>query len=139
MRTWRKVYSNLLESSRAQTLSEGALNLFLFLVIAQDDSGYYPWDPAKVKRLTVIRSWSIEEVKGFAEELVTAGMAGWKDGGIELRRGAELNGIPRKDVEPEMYPRERHVNATLTPREQRVPSRAEQSREEKNREEQRRA
>ena len=138
MRTWRKSHSSVLESERFATLSDGAGCLFFMLVIAQDDTGYYPWEVAKVKRLIVSRSWTVDEVTGFANEIVKSGMADWLDGGISLRRGEELNGKPRRDVTPELYPRQRDVDvtSTLTQRNRNVTSTLEQSRVDKSRAEQ---
>lgn len=106
MRKYRKVHAKALDSSDIATLSDGALCLFFLLIIAQDDSGYYPWDAAKVRRLMVCRpDWTPPGVDSFGDELVEAGIARWEGGGILLVNGAKLNGVPRKDVEPEHYPR----------------------------------
>lgn len=128
MRTWRKTHSSILESERFAELSNGAACLFFMLLVAQDDSGYYPWENAKVKRLIVGRPWTVDEATEFAEEIIEARMATWEEnGGIVLRRGIELNGLPRKDVTPELYPRQRDVNVYVAEPQRDVLPRAEQN------------
>ena len=96
-RSWRKLHVKVIDSERAPRLSDSAFTLFFLLVAAQDDEGYYPWTPQAVRRLTISRTWSLEEAKEFANELVAEGMAWWDEGatGIVLDRGEELNGRPR--------------------------------------------
>ena len=121
MRSWRKLYSSILESDQCANLSDGAWSLLTILIVAQDDSGFYPWTPTRVRRVTAARpAWSHDVATAHAEELVSSGIAEWVDGGILLGTGKELNGIPRMDVEPEYYPRTGHVNATSTPRQRHV-------------------
>ena len=113
MRSWRKVYASLLESEQVTSLSDGALNFFIFLIIGQDDSGYYPWNETKIRRLTATRPhWSRNDFDTWRNELVRALLITEQDGGVVLVNGAKLNGIPRSDLKAELYPR----NETVTPR-----------------------
>lgn len=138
MRAWRKLHSKILESENVAALSDGAIVLLTFLIAAQDDSGYYPYSAPKLARLTATRpSWSRDVTVTLTQELVDQGIARWEDGGVILLNGVALNGIPRKDVEPELYPRQHEVDVLLTSRQHDVAleqSRVEQSREEKRRE-----
>jgi hypothetical protein len=123
MREWRKLHSGILESRRFAELTDEAAVLFFLLISAQDDTGYYPWEPTKIKRLTVARDWSLDRTQTFAEELVQHGMAEWVDGGLMLRKGESLNGRPRKDIAALIYSRNESVtprNDTATPRDESV-------------------
>jgi hypothetical protein len=134
LREWRKLHSSLIESARLASLSDSAAILFCLLVAAQDDTGWYPWEPTKIRRLTLARPWSIDQTLEYARELVNAGMASFEEGGILLRKGKDLNGRPRKDVAALLYSRD--VNVTSTPRYESVSlekSRVEKSRVEKSR------
>ena len=97
MRSWRKLYVNVLDSERAPLLSDSAFTLFFLLVAVQDDEGFYPWTPQAVRRLIISRNWGLEQATEFAKEIVAAEMAFWDEGstGIVLFRGQELNGRPR--------------------------------------------
>ena len=130
MRTWRKLHSKILDSPDITPLSDGAIVLLTFLIAAQDDSGYYPWDDTSIRRLTVTRpSWSRDVYVTLQGELVACGIARLEDGGIVLVNGEKLNGLPRKDVDKELYPRNRDVYVTSTSRHIPVAqSRVEQSR-----------
>ena len=133
MREWRKLHSSLIESARLASLSDSAAILFCLLVAAQDDTGWYPWEPTKIRRLTLARPWSTDQTLEYARELVNAGMASFEEGGILLRKGKDLNGHPRKDVAALIYSRD--VNVTSTPRYESVSlekSRVEKSRGEEN-------
>ena len=117
MRTWRKLYSSFLESPDVAKLSDSAALLLTFLIAAQDDTGYYPWEPLRVRRVTLTRtSWSHDVATQYAQEIVDAGIAVWEGNGLLLVNGTKLNGKPRKDVEIELYARSQHVDATSTPR-----------------------
>jgi len=105
MRVWRKLHASILDSSDVAGLSDAAALLLTFLITAQDDTGYYPWNPTKIKRLTLTRNWSTERSQTLAEELCVAGITRFEEGGILLINGAKLNGKPRKGVEEESYPR----------------------------------
>ena len=129
MREWRKLHSSLIESARLASLSDSAAILFCLLVAAQDDTGWYPWEPTKIRRLTLARPWSTDQTLEYARELVNAGMASFEEGGILLRKGKDLNGHPRKDVAALIYSRD--VNVTSTPRYESVS--LEKSRVEKSR------
>ena len=141
VRTWRRLYSSILESDDCTPLSDGAWVLLTILIAAQDDSGWFPWTPTRVRRVTAARpSWDYQLVSEYAEEIVSSGVAQWVDGGVLLVNGAHLNGIPRKDVAPEYYPRDEPVTGLSQARDEsvtleqsraeKIKSRAEQSREE---------
>ena len=94
MRTWRKLHSSILDSSDIEQLSDGAALLLVFLIPAQDDTGWYPWTPSKVKRLIATRQWSHEQARAFADELVAAGIAIMIIGGtLWFRAGIGLDNI----------------------------------------------
>ena len=105
MRSWRKIHAALIDSERAPQLSDSALALFFLLVMGQDDEGFFPWSTQAVRRLTINRSWSLEQTSLLASELVAVGMAFWDEGGqgIILDKGEFLNGRPRKYREPLTY------------------------------------
>lgn len=105
MRLWRKLYSSILESERFMDLPLEAKVLFFLLVAAQDDTGYYPWERMKVRHLVAACGWSESEATRHAESLARGKMATWKEGGIILHNGAELNGRARGDRTPFSYRR----------------------------------
>lgn len=105
MRPWRKLYSSILESERFADVPPEAKVLFFLLVAAQDDTGYYPWERLKIRRLTAACSWSEDRARAYAQALVDGGMASWDAGGIILRKGQSLNGHPRDDRKPFLYQR----------------------------------
>ncbi len=138
MRVWRKLHASILDSSDIASLSDAAVLLLTFLIVAQDDTGYYPWDATKIKRLTVTRNWGTEKIQGLATELCSAGIAQFEEGGILLINGMRFNGKPRKDVDDDIYARNatiqtetQHVNTTSTPRQHDVDSTLHQSRVER--------
>jgi len=99
MRAWRKIHAIILESEQVALLSDGAVVLLTFLIAAQDDDGYYPWTPTKIRRLTISRpNWTPEEINIFVNEIVEAGIAKWEGAGILLINGQKLNGRLRSDV-----------------------------------------
>lgn len=103
MRTWRKVYASLLDSDDVGDLSDGALNLFFLLIIAQDDEGAYPWTASKIKRLTVTREWTPDQTDAFLQEIIGAGIATRDGNYVVLSSGAALNGQLRSDREKDVY------------------------------------
>ena len=117
MRPWRKVHASFLDSSDVAELSDSATLLFLFLIVAQDDSGYYPTDPARLRRITVTRpDWSRDATVSLLQDLEHRRLLTFVDGGVLLTNGQKYNGRLRKDVDAELYSRTRDVDATLTPR-----------------------
>ena len=116
MRSWRKAHASILDSEQLAQISDSAALLFDLLNLVQDDTGYYPWTPTRIRRLTACRPrWTLADAYQYAEEIVGVGLAAWVDGGIVLIGGAERNGKPRVDVADDIYPR--HVNtATETSR-----------------------
>ncbi len=104
-REWRKLFLTILDSERFATLSDGATCLLFLLIVAQDDTGYYPWEPAKIKHLVTGRPWSLEDTNRHAEELEGVGLISRRDNGFYLRNGEELNGNPRPDRPSFLYPR----------------------------------
>ena len=116
MRTWRKVHASILDSEQVAQLSDGAIVLLTFLIVAQDDTGFYPWTDTKVRRLVATRpKWSLKKTKTLADEIVSAGIAHWEDGGIILDSGERLNGKPRSDVAELKYQRENTESTDTTP------------------------
>lgn len=106
LRAWRKLHASLLDSDSIAQLSDPAIVLLMFLIVAQDDSGYYPWTKPKVARLTVTRpDWTEGVVLQYAEELVATGIAKWEEGGILLAQGTKFNGNLRSDRTPDLYQR----------------------------------
>ena len=127
MREWRKVHSSIASSDRLASVSYEARWLFVLLLLAQDDTGFYPWTLIMVRRLLVTTGWDHAKSTFHMEELVSVAVVSWKNGGVLIRRGEELNGHPRKDVTPLRYERgtstsrQRDVNAHVTQsREERV-------------------
>ncbi len=105
MREWRKLYSSIVDSEQIAALSDSAFSLFTLLIIAQDDIGYYPWTPVKIRTLTISRGWTLEQAQSFFCEIKEAGLAIEQDGGIILVNGATLNGQPRNDRRTLTYQR----------------------------------
>ncbi len=97
MRTWRKLYSKVLDSEQIGELSDGAYCLLMMLITAQDDTGFYPWSATKVRRLIAARpNWTEGQATTYAEELVSQGIVSWQPGGILLTEGQALNGKPKE-------------------------------------------
>ena len=105
MRPWRKLHNTILESERFMDMPSEAKVLFFLLVVAQDDSGYFPWERLKVRHLVASCSWTDQEAHNHAQALVDGDMASWGEGGIILRNGETLNGQPRDDRKPFLYQR----------------------------------
>ena len=105
MKAWRKLHSSILESERFMDVSTEAKVLFFLLVVAQDDTGYYPWERMKVRSLVAVCGWTEQQAGAHAQVLVDGGMATWCAGGITLRKGADLNGTARGDRKPFLYQR----------------------------------
>ena len=106
-REWRKVYRSITSSDRLASISDGAAWLYTLLLVSQDDEGRYPWTKAMVRTLTATRpDWSFDNTSDLLHELVDVELASIEDGLVILRRGSELNGIPRysHDREPHQYP-----------------------------------
>ena len=106
-REWRKVYRSITSSDRLASVSDGAAWLYTLLLVSQDDEGRYPWTKAMVRTLTATRpDWSFDNTSDLLHELVDVELASVEDGLVILRRGSELNGIPRyaHDREPHQYP-----------------------------------
>ena len=106
-REWRKVYRSITSSDRLASVSDGAAWLYTLLLVSQDDEGRYPWTKAMVRTLTATRpDWSFDNTSDLLHELVDVELASIEDGLVILRRGSELNGIPRysHDREPHQYP-----------------------------------
>lgn len=115
MRTWRKIYASMLESSQVASLSDRGIVLLTMLIIAQDDTGFYPWERTKVNRLTLIRpKWNAKTVQLTLKELCSAKLVEFVDDGVVLLKGSQLNGNPRKDIDDLIYERQRRVDVTLT-------------------------
>ena len=121
MKPWRKLYASILDSDSLYGVSSEAIVLLIFLIVAQDDSGYYPWTPVKIERLIISRpSWNVEVAERYAKELESAGVLAFAEGGVMLIKGKELNGITRKDVAEELYQRNQAVNVPSTLRQRAV-------------------
>ena len=106
MRPWRKLHSSILESERFADTPLEAKVLFFLLVVAQDDSGYYPWERMKIKHLIAACDWTEAQARKHAQSLVEHGLAMVEKGGIVLHNGEVLNGCPRGDRKPFLYQRQ---------------------------------
>ena len=103
-REWRKVYRSITSSDRLASVSDGAAWLYTLLLVSQDDEGRYPWTKAMVRTLTATRpDWSFDDTSTLLHELVDVELASIEDGLVELRRGTELNGLPRSAHERRQY------------------------------------
>lgn len=106
VRAWRKLYATILDSDQVSALSDGAAFLLCLLIVAQDDTGYWPWTQAKVRHLIACRpGWTHKSATSYAEELVREGIAKWAEAGIVLLSGEALNGRYRSDNQPVIYSR----------------------------------
>lgn len=95
MREWRKLHSGLVQSSKFGDVSDAAGVLYTLLIVAQDDEGKYPWNPTKIRALTVSRPrWSLAQAERFGRELVAANLAELRDGFLVIVEGREKNGKP---------------------------------------------
>ncbi len=117
MRKWRKLYASILGSESLTRVSSDAFALCTLLIAVQDDSGYYPWTPTKIRQLIAVRpDWTLEDADRYLEELIKQEVLTLEDGGVVLTRGKELNGKLRPDVEDDLYPRLSNGNTTDTSR-----------------------
>ena len=74
MLLWRKIYSAIIGSDKLSRVSDSAFRLYVYLLVAQDDAGNYPWTRVSRKALTVGTSWTDKQANTFAQELVSAGL-----------------------------------------------------------------
>ena len=122
MRYWRKVYGSVVESDRLAGVSDSAALLFVFLLTKQDDAGQYPNTQARLRALSITRHWTDEVLTTYLRELDGVGLVTLDkaSGHLTIRRGQELNGIPKDGSEghrkPRYYPRTDLVSTTSVPR-----------------------
>jgi DnaD/phage-associated family protein len=98
MHPWRKIRIEWLSSSRLRKVSDSAFRMWLMLITAQDDDGYFELEDAKLAQLVAGTStWNSERCKALIEELVEVGLI-IRDGNfIVLYRGSEFNGMLRPE------------------------------------------
>ncbi len=98
MHPWRKIRIEWLSSSRLRKVSDSAFRMWLMLITAQDDDGYFELEDAKLAQLVAGTStWNSERCKTLIEELVEVGLI-IRDGNfIVLYRGSEFNGMLRPE------------------------------------------
>jgi hypothetical protein len=137
MRDWRKLHAVVRESEKLAACTFEARWLWVLLLSAQDDSGRFPWTPAKVRGLTVGTDWSAESCLSHASVLAEHGLLHFTDEGfVELAKGEQYNGTPSNARNPLHY--ELEPRAVLTQPElsqDSVSTVLEESREEESREE----
>ena len=103
-RDWRKVYRSITSSERLASVSDAAAWLYVLLLVSQDDEGRYPWTRAMVRTLTATRpDWSFADTSALLHELVDVELVSLEDDLAVLRRGSELNGVPRSAHEQRQY------------------------------------
>jgi hypothetical protein len=106
VKEWRKIYSSLIRSDRIAEVSMPARWLYVCLLMAQDDTGHYPWTFINRRALAVATEWTDTETQAYGAELVSAGLCSLTDGGlIEVIGGAAKNGRQRGDRRTFLYPR----------------------------------
>jgi len=140
LRDWRKLYRGITVSDKIGLVSDGAAFLFTLLIANQDDAGRYPWTPAKIRALTITRSWSVQDTYAILTELVQSNLVVLTEGFAEIVGGAEKNGPPTSGSERHRTPRLYEIDTTVLASTEYVRRTYTVStrREEKRREEQRR-
>ncbi|MBI4145043.1 hypothetical protein HY493_02450 [Candidatus Woesearchaeota archaeon] len=94
MREWRKLHRGIVASDKLTRVSDSAGLLFCFLLAVQDDAGRYPWTPAKIRALTITRTWEVQSTYQILMELVRAHLVTLENGFVTIVGGAEKNGAP---------------------------------------------
>ncbi len=84
MLPWRKVHSVIIGSDKLSRVSDSAFRLYVYLLVAQDDDGTYPWTRISRKALTVGTTWTDDQADAFAQELVTGGLLHVTDGQLHV-------------------------------------------------------
>jgi hypothetical protein len=98
MHPWRKLNIEWLSSSRLRKISNGAFRLWVMLLTAQDDDGYFELEDAKLAQLVAgTTTWNSERCKAFIDELEEAGLVVRDGNFIVLYRGSEFNGMLRPE------------------------------------------
>ena len=98
MHPWRKLNTEWLSSSRLRKVSDQAFRLWVMLLTAQDDDGYFELEDAKLAQLVAgTTTWNSERCKALLEELVEEGLVVRDGNFIVLYRGSEFNGMLRSD------------------------------------------
>lgn len=103
VRPWRKVYAGLVTSDKLAKVSDAAAFLYTLLLVAQDDTGCYPWTPAKVRALCVNRPWNGSKIASLVKELVAAKLVEPYDTVLHIVEGEAKNGKPNFSREPWYY------------------------------------
>ena len=57
MREWRPLHRGIITSDKLGVVGDAAFRLFMYLLVAQDDDGNYPWTRIKRNTLTVGTGW----------------------------------------------------------------------------------
>jgi hypothetical protein len=113
MRQWRMLHQEIITSDKLGGTGDAAFRLFMYLVVAQDDDGNYPWTPIKRKALVIGTSWDDAKTVQLGDELVNAGVCKISSGVLSIVDGAEKQ-FRRKDVKAFRY--DSHGNGASTAR-----------------------
>jgi len=98
MHPWRKLNNQWLSSSRLRNVSDGAFRLWVMLITAQDDDGYFELEDAKLAQLVAgTTTWNSERCMALLDELIDVGLASRDGNFIALYRGSEFNGMLRPE------------------------------------------
>lgn len=92
MLPWRKLRSSIIDSDKASRISDSAFRLYIYLIVAQDDEGNYPWTPMHRRRLTIGATWTDDQVDELVSQLVTEGLLHVSDGRLHVINGPKFNG-----------------------------------------------
>ena len=114
VREWRPLHRGIITSDKLGSVDDAAFRLFMYLVVAQDDDGKYPWTRIKRSALVIGAGWDDNRTMKLGNDLVAAGLCEISDGMAQIVNGAEMQGKHRPDVKSFLY--DRHETATLTPR-----------------------
>ena len=101
----RVIHRSITTSERLAAVSDSAWRLYVLLLVNQDDEGRYPWSPFMVRALVVGTQWSVQDAERFKDELVRTQLVLSKDSVLTVRRGAELNGVPKSGTPSWQTPR----------------------------------
>jgi hypothetical protein len=129
VRQWRALHRGIISSDKLGGVGDAAFRLLMYLVVAQDNDGNYPWTPIKRKALVIGTSWDDAMTVQLGDELVNAGVCKTSSGVISIVDGAEKQ-FTRKDVKAFRY--NSHGNGASTTRARAVngPDTLKESREE---------
>jgi hypothetical protein len=122
------LHQGIITSDKLGGTGDAAFRLFMYLVVAQDDDGNYPWTPIKRKALVIGTSWDDAKTVQLGNELVSSGVCEISAEMLSIVDGAEKQ-FKRKDVKAFRYDSDGNGASTARVRDVNGPGTLEKSRE----------